>query len=417
MNAKFEDIASSKNSAKLEFNKLVQNLTKPRNCGHKDCESESNEDNEWMHTSENQQTDSDCDDWSDNSSFDEQTLHLNHEKLKQYFKNKAKQEEVVKKTQIANNAQMFVRNVDTGKKGSKKELPDKACFSNSRYDHVAEDIEEDILQFYDDQTRNSYNSNKYAVPESKIDLHELSAQGSYEQHARDELYVQAKNSLNRTKNLLLASQQDSEEINNEVEMLNLNSKRVKSILRNKEKRKTAKTKNQSELFQKFKSDGSMEEDSESWKIHISTEIDADGQLEESKTMNQRNESRNHLNSRLGAAKSTYDPQRYIHQTTSSGNLVLYDSVMRMSSQSPQEMLDAHLIERLQGNFEIQSYNEYSDEDILQNKPYVAGTYFLISIFKFNRVHDNSNTTLLILSCRWTLLRTNGKKQLFQFSNS
>lgn len=46
MNAKFEDIASSKNSAKLEFNKLVQNLTKPRNCGHKDCESESNEDNE-----------------------------------------------------------------------------------------------------------------------------------------------------------------------------------------------------------------------------------------------------------------------------------------------------------------------------------------------------------------------------------
>lgn len=57
------------------------------------------------------------------------------------------------------------------------------------------------------------------------------------------------------------------------------------------------------------------------------------------------------------SKESYDPSKYIHQTTSSGNLVLYDSVMRASTSSPQETLDPNFI----SNFNNQHMKVYEEQ--------------------------------------------------------
>lgn len=73
MNNKFEDITSPKHSAKNEFNRLVQTLT--------------------MNSAlEDYQADSDTEELSENSSFDEETLNLNQQDLNSYFKQVVKRE-------------------------------------------------------------------------------------------------------------------------------------------------------------------------------------------------------------------------------------------------------------------------------------------------------------------------------------
>lgn len=98
------------------------------------------------------------------------------------------------------------------------------------------------------------------------------------------------------------------------------------------------------------------EDSDSWKIQISTEIEHDSN-EECKVFNQRTSSRNQIDAKLAMSKESYGPNKYIHQTTSSGNLVLYDSVMRASTSSPQEMLDPNFIT----NFNNQHMKVYEEQ--------------------------------------------------------
>jgi hypothetical protein len=352
MNAKFKDITSTKHSTKNEFEKLVQTLTLASAKDHYSVETESNED--WDLPADENNSDSEGE--SNDSSYDEETLNLNHKNLQQFFRSKN-----------SKNSQIYIDDISSKiwKKNNKKK-EEKLCFSKSRYQHVDSDCEDEQLEpFYDEQTKS------YMIPEGKIDLGKASSPRTDQYSESDELYRNAKNSLDRTKILLLASQQDNEFLNeisyeedskNEVEILNLSSKRVKNILRNKEKRRNMKSSIHQEQLQKLKE--KINEDSDSCKIQFSTDLDPD---EESKaSFKRRQSSRNQLHS-----------QHYI-QTTSSGNLVLYDSVVRSSCQSPQEMFDPHFIENKITNQHMKVYDlphNYADyDDPLQDEK-VAGKEF------------------------------------------
>jgi hypothetical protein len=331
MSYKFQDITSTKHSAKNEFNKLVQTLTMNSALEQYNV---SDSGNEAGNEADNNEGD------SNNSSFDEETMNLNHQNLKQFFRNKAEQE----------------RNLQN------QGYPDKAQFSNSRYENVEED---DLDQYYDP------NTGSYAVPESKIDLQKYKNHEVVQDDINSEqLYQNAKNSLNRTKILMMASQQDNEFINemsfsdteNQAEMLNLSRGRVEKIIRNKEIRKTKDSQKPQYTYE------NMPIDSDSCKIQVSSEQDGDSN-DDMKDL-QPHPSRNQPKNRLDMSKDTYEG-RYIHQTTSSANMVLYDSVEgRESTQSPTELLDPNFIEKVTGQY-MQVYQCHDDEDLLQNEG-VAG---------------------------------------------
>ena len=105
---------------------------------------------------------------------------------------------------------------------------------------------------------------------------------------------------------------------------------------------------------------------------MSSELDQD-LGEETKTMKERQDSRNKLHV-LDNSKDTYE-NRVFHQTTSSGNLVLYDSVARTSTQSPQEMFDPRLVEKFVSRHKnaYEDNHESDDEDLLQNN-HIAGKF-------------------------------------------
>lgn len=157
----------------------------------------------------------------------------------------------------------------------------------------------------------------------------------------------------------MASQQDNEFLNeisyndtsqNEIEMPSLSNKRVENILRNK-RNKNMKGQN---------TDG--------WNVRMSTKLPTLNKNEERKGTANGRSSRNQLHV---LNKNTTDNNRYIHQTTSSGNLVLYDSIMRASTNSAREMMDQNKISQIHRMFEEQKGEHSDPEDPLQN-PKVSG---------------------------------------------
>ena len=121
-------------------------------------------------------------------------------------------------------------------------------------------------------------------------------------------------------------------------------------------------------------------DSESLKMPESSENDPEEYSNRNQNAGNKNTSRNHATNAIMHSKSGFDGNKYIHQTTSSGNMVLYDSVLRASSQSPQEMYDPNFIEAINAQhlkvYETQDERnyeamDYDDMDLLQNQR-VAG---------------------------------------------
>lgn len=324
MNAKFEDIASTKNSAKNELNKLVKTLTMNsdyhNNTWMLNANSESNSDDDQAdhrmvkRTKDNNMLSSgDEDDCSNNSSFDEETCNLNRENLNQILSNISKQKQALDQSRRKPNY-IEIQN----QKGKSNKRPERGTFSNSRYEVVDN---EDNHHYYDNQN-------------------ELMNEGSDEDTNQysDQLYQNAKESLTRTKILLMSSQKDMQLYNqlgytddNDVEIIEMNTNRVKNILRNKEKRKGNKE-FYSEETKKFLDEGSANESSNSNPRHFSDIDPASSQNSDQRFM-VKEPSRNHLNSRPAASGEIFDPNRYIHQTTSSGNLVLYDSVNKISNKN------------------------------------------------------------------------------------
>lgn len=382
LNAKFEDIESNKHSAKNEFNRLVQTLTLTSDGDGKFKEPTDDEGNEGT-SPENIQSESDADNnLSQNSSFDEETCNLNEKNLKQILKSMAHKQNETKSGKFLK-SKKYMDNLGQ-KKGNKKLTKniDKTCFSNSRYDQVEEDVEdEEFMPYYDERTKS------YMIPGGQVDLqnYEESDSQGYNNEVSEQLYQNAKNSLNRTKILLMASQQDMELVNNisyndisndDIQKLNLSSKRVKNILRNKQKRKM----HRDEYLESADVD-----ESDSCKIQMSSELDNMETYEErQRYLGAKQASRNNLVPGMTESDGMYDPNRFIHQTTSSGNLVLYDSVMRASTQSPQEMMDPQMIQRISSqhrqmynqNYQSQTPDEDEDNmDLLQDEM-VAGKLFL-----------------------------------------
>jgi len=369
MNAKFSDMTSKKNSAKHEFNQLVQTLTLASAKEGFGAETDSNEQSDPSENSEpsdqsEQSNDQSCasesqEDQSNDSSFDEETLSLNHKNLQQFFRDKKHAE---KNNQDHSNSKKY-----------QAAITDKNGFSKSRYQNVDEDGDDEQLEpFYDDK------SNGYMVPEGRIDLNSVreSQNQMYSQDTSDKLYQDAKNSLNRTKCLLLASQHDNEFLNemsyeesskNENEILNLSSKRVKNILRNKQKRQKMKQVSNSNK-KKFQQFATQNDDSDSCKILVSTELEQDNTEESKESFKHNITSRNYIHSQLDNMNRRSE-QNFV-QTTSSGNLVLYDS----SCQSPQEMMDPEFIENKITHQHMKVYdhpqayelNSDDDQDTLQN---------------------------------------------------
>lgn len=107
-------------------------------------------------------------------------MNLNHENLKQFFKKKALQGDQSSKYM---NSKTHQNNKN-----------DNKGFSSSRYEYVEPEGEDyELMPYYDEQTKS------YAVPESKIDLNNYKNRTSYDDDLSDQLYINAKNSLNRTK--------------------------------------------------------------------------------------------------------------------------------------------------------------------------------------------------------------------------
>ena len=390
MNAKFEDITSNKFSAKQEFNKLVQTLTMTSDRINYNDESDSNDENEkdlssteeqWIHSYEEKD--------SDNSSFDEETSNMNQQNLKQILKWVEKNQNNIKennskqlnKSKVIN---QYMKNSSSNIMSSSK-LQEKTGFSNSRYENLDNDgLDEEMIQYSDDHKN-------YLIPESKFEYDNYIANNSKESDSDfgDKLYQNAKSNLARTKILLMSSQQDYQyvddtqhEDNNDIQLLNLSSKRVKNILRNKHKRMMEKQENKSKGGLQFAKEESLN-DSESFKMPESSENDPEEYLHHNQNGLIKNTSRNHEYNVPTQFKSEYDPNRFIHQTTSSGNMVLYDSVLRASSQSPQEIYDQNFIDAINQQhlkvYETQDERNYENNliedeyeiDILQNQR-VAG---------------------------------------------
>lgn len=382
MNAKFEDIASTKNSAKHELNKLVKTLT---------MKSDYNNNNTWA-LNENSETESehtgnenaleilntkdvnvlssgDEDDCS-NSSYDEETCNLNQKDLKQILKSMSKQQQKAKhdKTRQQQNY-LSLTNQNLLSKNSTKRVTERGTFSNSRYEDV--EIDEEACDPY------------YIQQEEIIDIAEED-----DNHVNDQLYQNAKDSLQRTKILLMSSQKDLEIYNqlgytedNDVEIIEMNSNRVKNILRNKEKRKNYKQESYSDHNKQFMSEASVEESCESNQMH-SSEIDESQMSNQRFLMNQT--SRNHLNKISNNGKDEFDPNKYIHQTTSSGNLVLYDSVNGISNKSPRDVIDPHYIERnmvKEKNLSLRHAEDYDEVRVFRIKMYFRWMLCMMKVLK------------------------------------
>jgi hypothetical protein len=88
---------------------------------------------------------------------------------------------------------MFVMNKD---KNGLKNI-DGNNFSSSRYNYV--DDEEEIMPFYEEQARS------YAVPESKIDIDHYNSSEGVTYDMNDPMYNMQKEKLNRTKILLMST--------------------------------------------------------------------------------------------------------------------------------------------------------------------------------------------------------------------
>jgi hypothetical protein len=287
----------------------------------------------------------------------------------------------------------YVKHASTTLKSNSK-LQEKAGFSNSRYENTNNDcLDDEIIQYNDDRKN-------YMVPESKIDLHNylLNSQKENDSDLGDQLYQNAKNSLARTKILLMSSNQDIEygdqmqyEDSND-QMASLNSRRVKNILRNKHKRMLERQEIKAKHTNNYIQEESVN-DSESCKMQASSENDPEEYSSRNQNRDNKNSSRNYGDNSIIRSKSGFDPNRYIHQTTSSGNMVLYDSVMRASSQSPQELLDPNFIEAINQQhlkvYETQddrNYNNLIEDDevgIMQNQRMI-GKFLMLSTYLYAR---------------------------------
>jgi len=175
MSHKFEDIASTKHSAKNEFNKLVQTLT--MNSALQDYQADS---------------DTDSADISNNSSFDEETLNMNQQNLKNYFSKRMREEQ--KEEDLKETKQSYY---DINR-SRRNQHPEKAQFSNSRYDNVDED-EFDQVYHQKDPNYAAQGNNQYY--EEEVD-----------ESFSDQLYENAKNTINRRKVLMVTSEEGKHKI-------------------------------------------------------------------------------------------------------------------------------------------------------------------------------------------------------------
>ncbi|CAI2377727.1 unnamed protein product [Moneuplotes crassus] len=333
MNNKFEGLTSPKQSAKNEFNKLVKTLT--MNSALQDYNVDSDSENE--HNSEQ-------------SSIDEETLNMNQRDLKKYFKQNMKKQ----KTDRENSSE----EMHSSRNMPSQKYPDRAHFSNSRYENVEDD---ELDQLY------SSKRNKYESSEERSNGYDQNEHN--EESSSDQLYEKAKNAINRRK-MMISSEQNSEFLNdissseheNQLQMLKISSRRVENILRNKQKRRNQPI-SKEETLDKLRQN-KMSEDSDSCQIQMSSEFD-----HESIEQNMFNEKQNSRNKLYGImdTKDILEGRKF-HQTTSSGNLVLYDSVERMSSQSPQEYINPEYIQRLT---QKENYPHDSDEDDLLEDDNIA----------------------------------------------
>ena len=209
--------------------------------------------------------------------------------------------------------------------------------SSSRYDDVEIEDEIDGVPYYT-------NPDDQIISDGD---HEDGQQ--YDDHINDEMYQNAKNSLQRTKILLMSSQKDMQMYNemgysghDEQDPSEINSSRVQNILRNKQKRKVHQN-DYSDYTKKFLNDASINESTHSNMKHLS-EIERESSQSSNLNFEQneltKDQSRNYLNNQKMTSDEMYDPNRYIHQTTSSGNLVLYDSVSGgISNVSPRDTFE------------------------------------------------------------------------------
>lgn len=107
MNNKFEDITSSKYSAKHEFNKLVQTLTMSTKDHRNQYYTDSNGDEEGEES----------DNHSNSSSFDEETSNMNQKNLKQILQNISQKQKEISMSQGAQNNPNYIK--------SGRKVPDK----------------------------------------------------------------------------------------------------------------------------------------------------------------------------------------------------------------------------------------------------------------------------------------------------
>ncbi|CAI2377380.1 unnamed protein product [Moneuplotes crassus] len=341
MNHKFDGLTSPKQSAKNEFNMLVQTLT--MNSALQDYNADSDTDNQ---------------EDSGQSSFDEETLSMNQRDLRKYFKKNMKQQKMIE----AQDHDGYPEELRTGRRVNQKYI-DKHQFSNSRYENVEED---ELDQYYTQQ------QNKYSSSENKVDNEEYSHEDDIDESSSDHIYKKAKNSIKRSK-MIISTEQEDQLLNemsysdpeNQLEMLKLSSKRVESILRNKQKRKN-KPVCKEETLDNLRQNR-MADDSDSCKIQMSSEFDHE--YSHGKKMLERKNSRNRLYE--ATSPNEVSDKRNFHQTTSSGNLVLYDSVARMSSQSPQEYIDPNYVQRHIPNYKNRDESHDFDEDDINSSDNIA----------------------------------------------
>lgn len=279
-------------------------------------------------------------------------------------------------------------------KESTKKYPEKGAFSNSRYDGADED-EEEYMPYYAQQENNHEGD-------------QINTDENYEEDdANERLYQNAKNSITRTKILLMSSQKDMQMYNqmefnddeDEEDAKMDDNKRVKRILKNKEKRKIVKETDLSEHAKKFLKDANLNSSSSSDVLQPSSTVQKSSENNRTGSFLPSDPSRNNFNphsnvSNTEFSSSRYSPSKnphnlptplYIHQTTSSGNLVLYDSANNTSLQSPHTTFDPlpskgnKIVKeqnwskgKMQRIKSTESDDLYDEVDILQNDERITG---------------------------------------------
>lgn len=312
MNNKFDDLTSPKQSAKNEFNMLVQTLT--MNSALQDYNADSDTSKHPSHSSNSQ-----------NSSFDEETLNLNQRDLSKYF---------AQNLQSQNTSHPSDPQISQTRN---KNPVEKAQFSNSRYSNIPSD----------DLDQQNFN----------FPLAREKAEPSVQESLSDQLYQKAKDSISKRRQIM-SSQQDTEFLENidfdqkesegegvrEVDRMETGNRRVQNILRNKQNRNKRRV--------------NEEVDEDSCQIQMSEEFDQEFEVNEDVRG-----SRNRLE---GIGARELDGKEF-HQTTSSANLVLYDSGPGMSSQSPNDYLSNELLGKFVAEHRhMRDQNESDEDDLLQN---------------------------------------------------